>query len=66
VSLVNAIDRISAEIICPYPPGIPVLMPGEIITQDSIDYLCQVLAAGGTITGCSNSSLQTLEVIEKL
>jgi arginine/lysine/ornithine decarboxylase len=63
ISLTDAIDRISAETICPYPPGIPVLMPGEIITQESIDYLRDVLAAGGTITGCSDSSLQTLEVI---
>jgi arginine/lysine/ornithine decarboxylase len=63
ISLTDAIDLISAETICPYPPGIPVLMPGEIITQESIDYLRDVLAAGGTITGCSDSSLQTLEVI---
>jgi arginine decarboxylase len=63
VSLTDAIDRISAELVCPYPPGIPVLMPGEIITSDSIDYLQEVLAAGGTITGCSDDSLQTLEVI---
>jgi arginine/lysine/ornithine decarboxylase len=63
VSLTDAINRISAELVCPYPPGIPVLMPGEIITLGSIDYLQEVLAAGGTITGCSDNSLQTLEVI---
>ena len=54
---------ISAEIVCPYPPGIPVLMPGEAIAPEAITYLQQVLALGGTITGCSDPTLQTLVVI---
>jgi arginine/lysine/ornithine decarboxylase len=60
----KTINRISAELICPYPPGIPVLMPGELITAEAIDYLEQVIASGGTITGCSDPTLQTLKVIE--
>ncbi len=31
--------RICAEVITPYPPGIPVISPGEEITDDIIDYL---------------------------
>ena len=54
---------ISAEIVCPYPPGIPVLMPGEAIAPEAITYLQQVIALGGTITGCSDPRLQTLVVI---
>ena len=53
---------ISAEIVCPYPPGIPVLMPGEAIAPEAITYLKQVLALGGTITGCSDPTLETLVV----
>jgi arginine/lysine/ornithine decarboxylase len=56
-------NRICAELICPYPPGIPVLMPGEAIAPEAIDYLRQVLALGGTITGCSDPTLKTLKVI---
>lgn len=63
IAIVRSNDRISAELICPYPPGIPVLMPGEAISQDAIDYLRQVLALGGRITGCSDPSLKTLKVI---
>ncbi len=57
--------RISAELVCPYPPGIPVLMPGEIVTPAALDYLQQILALGGSITGCSDPTLQTLKVVRK-
>lgn len=59
----QAIDRISAELVCPYPPGIPALMPGEIINPAALEYLQQVLALGGNITGCSDPSFKTLKVV---
>ncbi|AFY43519.1 aminotransferase class I/II-fold pyridoxal phosphate-dependent enzyme [Nostoc sp. PCC 7107] len=58
-------DRICAEIVCPYPPGIPVLMPGEIITTTALIYLQQIQAMGGIISGCADSSLQTLKVVQR-
>ncbi len=57
-------DRISAELVCPYPPGIPILMPGEVITPSALEYLQQVLAMGGVITGCADASLRTLKVVK--
>jgi arginine/lysine/ornithine decarboxylase len=62
IPLTRARDRICGELICPYPPGIPILMPGEVITQEAIDYLQQVLKSGGVITGCSDD-LKTITVI---
>ncbi|BAZ20469.1 Orn/Lys/Arg decarboxylase [Kalymmatonema gypsitolerans NIES-4073] len=56
-------ERICAEILCPYPPGIPVLMPGEIITQAALEYLQQIQLMGGFISGCADSSLKTLNVV---
>ncbi|HEY9769627.1 MAG TPA: aminotransferase class I/II-fold pyridoxal phosphate-dependent enzyme [Coleofasciculaceae cyanobacterium] len=64
ISISEASDRLCGELICPYPPGIPLLMPGEIITSEAIDYLQQVLAAGGTITGCNDPTLQTLQIFK--
>ncbi|MBW4576774.1 MAG: aminotransferase class I/II-fold pyridoxal phosphate-dependent enzyme [Aphanothece sp. CMT-3BRIN-NPC111] len=58
-------QRISAELVCPYPPGIPVLMPGEVITPAAIQYLQQILSLGGNITGCSDPSLKTLKVVQQ-
>ena len=57
-------DRICAEIICPYPPGIPVLMPGEIITKSALEYLQEIQNMGGFINGCADETLQTLKVVK--
>ncbi|MEM9448907.1 MAG: aminotransferase class I/II-fold pyridoxal phosphate-dependent enzyme [Cyanobacteria bacterium P01_E01_bin.6] len=63
VAIADAIGRISAELICPYPPGIPTLLPGERITAEAIQTLQYVAAAGGVITGCADTSLKTLTVV---
>ncbi|MBE9115889.1 lysine decarboxylase, partial [Lusitaniella coriacea LEGE 07157] len=55
--------RISAELVCPYPPGIPVLMPGETISPNSLNTLQRILNLGGCITGCSDLTLKTLKVV---
>ncbi|NMG08007.1 aminotransferase class I/II-fold pyridoxal phosphate-dependent enzyme [Brasilonema sp. UFV-L1] len=55
---------ICAEIICPYPPGIPILMPGEIISQFALEYLQHIQKLGGFISGCADTSLRTLKVVK--
>ncbi len=39
------VNRISADQIVPYPPGIPVLVPGQVITADIIEYLVSLLGS---------------------
>ncbi|MEH2378814.1 MAG: aminotransferase class I/II-fold pyridoxal phosphate-dependent enzyme [Nostoc sp.] len=63
--LIQTNKHICAEIVCPYPPGIPVLMPGEVITKSVLDYLQQIQAKGGFISGCNDTSLKTLKVVKK-
>lgn len=46
VDFTKSDGRISAEIIAPYPPGIPVILPGEIITNDIIENIIMVKEAG--------------------
>ncbi|MEO0756091.1 MAG: aminotransferase class I/II-fold pyridoxal phosphate-dependent enzyme [Cyanobacteria bacterium J06648_16] len=58
-----AIGRISADTICPYPPGIPVLVAGEIVTAEAIDYLQQARSAGDYLTGNADPDLRTLRVL---
>lgn len=60
----RAVSRICAEIVCPYPPGIPVLMPGEVITPDALEYLLNMQAIGCEITGCVDATLKTLKVVK--
>lgn len=57
-------DRISAELVCPYPPGIPVLIPGEVITPEAIDYLQKIKTLGGYISGCADPNLNQLKVVK--
>jgi arginine decarboxylase len=57
-------ERVCAEIVCPYPPGIPVLMPGEVITKTALDYLQYIQITGGFISGCADSALHTLKVVK--
>lgn len=64
VPIDQACDRIAAETVCPYPPGIPVLLPGETITPAALLFLQQVLEQGGVITGCADGSLRSLRVVQ--
>jgi arginine decarboxylase len=64
VSIDDAIGKISAESICPYPPGIPVLIPGEIITVEALDYLRSIVDLGGEIVGCSEPDLTTIKIVD--
>ncbi len=63
VAIEQSIGHLCAELICPYPPGIPVLMPGEPIDRPAIDRLQKTLALGGQITGCADAQLQTIQVL---
>ncbi|MEB3230009.1 MAG: aminotransferase class I/II-fold pyridoxal phosphate-dependent enzyme, partial [Leptolyngbyaceae bacterium] len=64
VAIAQAIGHISGEVICPYPPGIPLIMPGERITAAIVAQLQAIATAGGVITGCADPSLETLAIVD--
>lgn len=64
IPFAQAAGHICAETICPYPPGIPALLPGEPISTEAIAHLQALLSAGGCLTGCSDPSLKTILVIK--
>lgn len=59
----QAIGEVCAEQIMPYPPGIPMLLPGERIDADMVDYLRYVKAQGVSIVGPEDTSLEYVRVI---
>lgn len=63
IPMEHAVGRICAEVICPYPPGIPALSPGERVTRELLDTLGEVLAAGGRLQGCADPTLRTVRVV---
>ena len=46
VNLNNSIGNIAAEMITPYPPGVPFLMDGEVITRKKVEYLKYMIGLG--------------------
>src|SRR4051812_13186423 len=58
----EAAGRVSAEMICPYPPGIPITAPGEQLTDTVIDYLQSLAAAGVMVEGAADETLEELRV----
>jgi arginine/lysine/ornithine decarboxylase len=59
----DAIGRISAELVTPYPPGIPAVAPGEVYNQTIVDYLEEVVAKDGFVEGAADQSLSKLRVV---
>ncbi|MFF2094457.1 aminotransferase class I/II-fold pyridoxal phosphate-dependent enzyme [Paenibacillus sp. NPDC058174] len=64
VKLAEAAGRCSAEMVVPYPPGIPVLYAGERITEASIRQISHLAKHGAKFQGASDPSMQTIEVQE--
>ena len=63
VPVAEAAGRIAAELVSPYPPGVPVLAPGERITREVLDYLRSARAAGVLLPDPADKSLATLRVV---
>ena len=62
VPLAESIGRVCAESIMFYPPGIPLLMPGEEVTAE-IMAVCQSLLAGGAHCYAADPTLTTIRVV---
>ena len=58
-----AVGRVSAELVAPYPPGVPVLAPGELITEATLSALLQARADGVRIAYARNPELSTIDVL---
>jgi arginine decarboxylase len=63
VPIDEAVGRVVAEEVSPYPPGVPVLAPGERITQEVVDYLRTGVQAGMLIPDAADSSMESLRVV---
>jgi arginine decarboxylase len=59
----DAADRIIAEFIYVYPPGIPILLPGEVITQELINYIINHVKEGLPVKGPEDRTVQNIKVI---
>jgi lysine decarboxylase len=63
VAFGDAVGRIAAESLAAYPPGIPNVLPGERLTQETVDYIRAVVEHGGWVRGAVDRSLRTVRVV---
>jgi len=63
VSARESVGRVSAELVAPYPPGVPVLAPGERVTRASLDSLALARDQGARIAYAADPTLATLQVV---
>jgi arginine decarboxylase len=63
VAVTEAPGRVSAALVTPYPPGIPVLAPGEVVNEALVEYFQGISAAGGFVEGAADQTLRTLRVV---
>ena len=64
VPLRQSIGRISGEFVMCYPPGIPILAPGEMITEDILSYILYAREKGCLLTGPQDLNLENIDVAE--
>jgi arginine decarboxylase len=63
VAVQDAVGRVSGEGIAGYPPGIPALLPGELVTDEVVAYLRELVDSGARLHGASDPSFRRLEVL---
>jgi lysine decarboxylase len=65
VPLAEAAGRVAAEMITPYPPGIPAVLPGERLTEPVLRYLRTGLDAGMNLPDATDPQLETIRVVAR-
>src|SRR5215208_4391865 len=65
VDLADAAGEIAAEPVSPYPPGVPLLVPGQRVHDGHIQFLRKGLEAGMLVEGVSDPTLEQLRVVAR-
>jgi len=63
IAIKNSSGCISGEFVMAYPPGIPVLAPGERITGEIIDYIAYAKAKGCFLTGTEDMAIENIRIV---
>ncbi|KAH9610982.1 hypothetical protein KSS87_018214 [Heliosperma pusillum] len=64
VGIRDCLGKISGELICPYPPGIPVMIPGEVISEKALKMVIQAQIDGEKVSGASDLTLLTILICD--
>ncbi|QTZ91790.1 PLP-dependent transferase [Streptomyces auratus AGR0001] len=62
----EAVGRVSADTLAAYPPGIPNVLPGEVITAELVEFFHRTAAApNGHVRGAADPAVTTLRVVDR-
>lgn len=61
----DSINHIAGEMVVPYPPGIPCLLPGEMITPEVYSYLQEMIRSGVRLQGPNSPNLDQISIIDE-
>lgn len=64
IKLNESIGEISTEFLLAYPPGIPILCPGEKITKEIVDYVAELKRVGLYVQGTEDSCVEYIKVVK--
>jgi arginine decarboxylase len=64
-AFLDSAGRICTESIMSYPPGIPIIAPGELVTQEIIDYIVYAKAKGCNLTGAEDIDTESIFVVRE-
>ncbi len=64
IDLKNSVGRISADFIIPYPPGIPIVCPGELITEEVVQYISELKKNNIQILGFLDYNKEKIKVVK--
>lgn len=63
IKLKDAINQVSGEFIMCYPPGIPIVAPGELLTEEIIDSIYYSKSKGSLVTGPEDMEIEFINVL---
>jgi len=63
LKLSDCTGRICGEFVMCYPPGIPIVAPGELITADIVEYIKYAKVIGCSLTGTQDESIERIMVV---
>lgn len=65
VSLEASVGKICGEFVMCYPPGIPILAPGEKISKEILSYIAYAKEKGSALTGTEDLNVEKINVVEE-
>ena len=63
IAFSESAGSVAGEFVIPYPPGIPMIAPGELITEQQIKQINMLKKANISFVGCYDNTLNTIQVL---